>query len=76
MHVEFGDDRRGHHVVQVPITGPIWAVFHRPGTHPYVVHLSGGRRAVAGTVEVVEDDTHRWDSRTCGGVVMERCIEP
>ena len=43
VHVEFGVDPRQHQVVQVPATGPIWAVFHRPGTHPYVVHVYDGR---------------------------------
>jgi hypothetical protein len=77
VHVEFGADPRQHEVVQVPATGPIWAVFHRPGTHPYVVHVYDGRttRTLSGVVAVVEDEGHKWDSRTCGLVVMGNCIE-
>ena len=52
-------------------------MFHRPGTHPYVVHVYGrSTGALQGVVEVVEDATHRWDSRTCGAVVMGECLEP
>ena len=78
VHVEFGVDARQHEVVQVPATGPIWAVFHRPGTHPYVVHVYDGRttRTLSGVVAVVEDETHKWDSRTCGLIIMEICIAP
>ena len=78
VHVEFGVDPRQHEVVQVPATGPIWAVFHRPGTHPYIVHVYDGRttRTLSGVVAVVEDETHKWDSRTCGLIVMEICIAP
>ncbi len=78
VHVEFGVDPRQHEVVQVPATGPIWAVFHRPGTHPYVVHVYDGRttRTLSGVVAVVEDETHKWDSRTCGLIIMEICIAP
>jgi len=78
VHVEFGVDPRQHEVVQVPATGPIWAVFHRPGTHPYVVHVYDGRttHTLSGVVAVVEDETHKWDSRTCGLIVMEICIAP
>lgn len=81
VHIEFAGDPRQHEVVQVPVTGPVWAVFHRPGTHPYVVHVATGRdrrdrRTLAGVVDVIEDETHRWDSKTCGVVVMGECIEP
>lgn len=76
VHVEFGDDVRQHHVVQVPVTGPIWAIFHRPGTHPYVVHVyDHGTKAIAGTVDVIEDEAHKWDARTCGAVIVGECIE-
>ena len=78
VHVEFGGDGREHHVVQMPAGGPIWAIFHRPGTHPYVVHVYDGRRtrALSGVVDVGEDETHTWDSQTCGVIVMGECIEP
>ncbi len=78
VHVEFGVDPRQHQVVQVPLTGPIWAVFHRPGTHPYVVHVWSDRlpTTLAGVVEVVDDPEHPWKSLTCGVVVEGKCIEP
>jgi len=78
VHVEFGADPRQHEVVQIPLTGPIWAVFHRPGTHPYAVHVYGGGRltTLRGRVEVVDDAQHPWRSLTCGAVVEGNCIEP
>ncbi len=77
VHVEFGDDIRQHEVVQFPATGPIWAVFHRPGTHPYVVHIYGARTtALSGLVEVVEDPARPFGPGTCGAVVMGECLEP
>ena len=78
VHVEFGTDPRQHQVVQIPLTGPIWAVFHRPGTHPYVVHVYGGEllTTLQGLVEVAEDPEHPWRSLTCGAVVEGNCIEP
>jgi plastocyanin len=78
VHVEFGADPRQHEVVQIPLTGPIWAVFHRPGTHPYAVHVYGGGRltTLQGLVEVVDDPEHPWSSLTCGAVVEGNCIEP
>jgi len=77
-HVEFGDDPRQHHVYQIPATGPIWAIFHRPGTHPYVVHIyrDTGTTVLRGLVEVVEDPQHPWGPGTCGTVVMGDCLEP
>ena len=77
VHIEFGVDGRQHEVVQIPVTGPIWAVFHRPGTHPYLVHIGAGKalRTLDGVVDVIEDETHRWDSKTCGVVVMGECLE-
>ena len=77
-HVEFGEDLRQHHVHQIPPTGPIWAIFHRPGTHPYTVHIYGDKTttAVHGIVEVAEDPEHPWGAGTCRAVVMGDCIEP
>ena len=71
VHVEFGADPRQHEVVQIPMTGPIWAVFHRPGTHPYAVHVYGGGQltTMPGRVEVVDNPEHPWASKTCGVVV-------
>jgi hypothetical protein len=77
VHLQLTGDGRQHDVVQVPITGPIWAVFHRPGTHPYIVHVYGPRmRTLAGAVSVTTDETHRWESGTCGVVVEGNCLEP
>lgn len=78
VHVEFGEDPKQHHVYQMPANGPIWAVFHRPGTHPYTVHIYGGKTTTAlpGLVEVVEDPEHPWGIGTCGAVVMGDCLEP
>ena len=77
VHLELGGDGGRHEVVQIPITGPIWAVFHRPGTHPYVVHVYGRQtRALHGIVFVTTDETHRWQSGTCDVVVEGNCLEP
>jgi hypothetical protein len=78
VHVEFGVDPQQHHVVQIPATGPIWAEFHRPGTHPYVVHIYGTKATTTlhGIVEVVEDPQHPRTPGTCPAVVMGECIEP
>ena len=79
VHVEFGGDLRQHQVFQIPATGPIWAIFHRPGTHPYVVHIynDGGKTTVlSGLVEVAENPAHPWGLGTCGAVVQGDCIEP
>jgi plastocyanin len=77
VHVEFGVDPSAHQVFQMPATGPIWAIFHRPGTHPYVVHIYDGKTIVLhGLIEVVEDPDRPWGLGRCGAVVMEVCIEP
>ena len=77
VHVEFGEDPKRHHVFQVPAGGPIWAVFHRPGTHPYVVHIYDGKTTVLhGVVEVLESPERPWGLGTCGAIVMEECVEP
>ena len=77
VHVEFGEDPGRHQVFQIPAAGSIWAIFHRPGTHPYVVHIYDGKTTVLhGVVEVLEDPEHPWGQGTCGAVVLEQCIEP
>ena len=77
VHVEFGEDPGRHHVFQVPAGGPVWAIFHRPGTHPYVVHIYDGKTTVLhGIVEVLESPERPWGLGTCGAVVMEECVEP
>ena len=77
VHVEFAADVGGHQVVQLPATGPIWVVFHRPGTHPYVIHVyERPERTLRGMVEVTEDPQQPWDSSSCGVSVMGACLEP
>jgi len=78
VHVEFGVDPTQHHVVQIPWNGSIWAVFHRPGTHPFVVHIYAAKTTTTlhGIVEVVEDPQRPWAPGTCAAVVMGDCIEP
>jgi hypothetical protein len=77
-HVEFGWDPSQHHAYQIPGTGPVWAIFNRPGTHPYVVHIyrDNAVDVLRGIVEVVEDPRHPWGPGTCGAVVMGDCLEP
>ena len=78
VHVEFGNDPRQHEVIQIPLTGPIGAVFHRPGTHLYAVHVygGGGLTTLRGRVEVAHNPGHPWESTTCGVVVRGNCVEP
>ena len=77
VHLQFSGDIRQHEVVQIPVTGPAWAVFHRPGTHSYVVHVYGREtRTLEGVVRVTTDDTHQWQSGTCDVVVEGNCIVP
>ena len=78
VHVEFGVDPRQHEVVQIPLTGPISAVFHRPGTHPYAVHVYGGGQmtTLLGRVEVTDNPEHPWEGTTCPVVVKGACLEP
>jgi hypothetical protein len=78
VHAEFGWDPGQHHVYQIPGTGPVWAIFHRPGTHRYVVHIYRGNAVdvLHGIVEVVEDPRHPWGPGSCGAVVMGDCLEP
>lgn len=77
VHVEFAGDAREHKIVQVPAAGPTWAIFYRPGTHPYVVHLYGpGAATLRGLVDVIEDPREPWTGTTCGAVPLGECIEP
>ena len=77
VHLQFSGDIRQHEVVQIPAKGPIWAIFHRPGTHPYVVHVYNRQtRALPGVVSVTTDETHKWESGTCDVVVEGNCIAP
>jgi hypothetical protein len=77
VHIEFARDGGEHHLVQFPAAGPIWAIFHRPGTHAYVVHVYGARtETLAGSLEVVEDPHYKYESPECVATIMGVCIEP
>ena len=77
VHLQFGGDPAGHQVIQVPTTGPFWVVFHRTGTHPYVVHVYGAKeRALPGVVEVTQGPQQGAESPSCSVAVMGVCIEP
>lgn len=74
-HVDFVGAAGEHRVFQVP--GEIWAIFHRPGVHTYVVHLERGANVVTlrGAVEAVDepDVSHpTCDDLTVMGVCIER----
>jgi plastocyanin len=75
VHVEFLGDAGRHRVFQIPTE--IWAIFHRPGSHPYEVHFPGPKAVtLRGTVEAVEDPSGRPDPHTCDSfTVMGECIE-
>ncbi len=68
-------DPERHHVFQVPEA--IWAVFHRPGRHPFEIHLlDGAFPTLRGAVEVQYDPFGRPDALPCSGItVMGACIE-
>ena len=77
VHLQFVGDIRQHEVIQIPVTGPAWAVFHRPGTHPHVVHIYERQtRALEGVVSVTTDATHQWQTTTCDVVVEGDCLAP
>ncbi len=75
VHVEFIGNSGRHRVFQVP--NEIWAIFHRPGLHPYEVHFRGPKAAtLRGTVEAAEDPSGRGDPHTCDSLtIMGECIE-
>jgi plastocyanin len=77
VHVQFAADGRQHEVVQIPGTATIWVVFHRPGEHPYEVHVvvDGRERTLRGLVEVAEGAPRAVDPSACGVTVMGVCIE-
>ncbi len=76
VHVDFLGDAGQHHVYQVP--GSIWAIFHRPGRHPYVVHFkTDGGRELRGVVEVESGTIPGPLPPTCTGfTVMGECLDP
>ena len=53
------------------------AIFHRPGAHPYVVHIYGREtRTLSGVVEVGGDAHDKWEPPACAVTVTGVCIEP
>jgi hypothetical protein len=77
VHVQFFGDARGHDVIQISGAATIWAVFHRPGTHYYEVHVfhHGRERALRGVVDVTEGTSRAAEPPACGVEVMGVCIE-
>ncbi len=75
VHVELIGPEGEHHVFQVP--GRIWAEFHRPGPHPYVVHFeSGAPRELSGFVRIDGEAQPAVTPSECTGLtVQETCIE-
>ena len=77
-HVEFLGTSSEHRVFQIP--GQIWAEFHVPGRHEYVIHLSGGSARMVelrGAAEVREDPAAQPGLPECHGAVtvMGVCLE-
>lgn len=76
VHVDFLGEAGQHHVYEVPKS--IWAIFHRRGRHPYVVHFeTGGGRELRGVVEVEVGPVPGPPPPTCTGfTVMGDCLAP
>jgi len=78
VHIQFtmkNPNGEQHHIVQVP--EQIWAIFHKMGRHPFVVHfLDRTMPDLYGAVEVVGDPYGRPDPLVCNGItVMGACLE-
>jgi hypothetical protein len=76
VHIQFlMQDGGQHHIFQVP--EQIWAIFHRPGRHSYVVHFRDPRiSTLEGAVEVMGDSRGRPDPHVCSGITVQgACIE-
>lgn len=78
VHIQFNmknPNGEQHHVIHVP--DQIWAIFHRVGRHPFVVHfLDRAVPDLSGAVEVVSDPYGRPDPLVCSGItVMGACFE-
>jgi hypothetical protein len=76
VHVEFFD-RSGeqHHVIHEP--DRIWAIFHRPGRHLFVVHFLDRKHAdLHGAVDVGEGPHGGPDPLLCSWITpMGGCLE-
>ena len=76
IHLEFEGGRGEHNVAQLPATGPFWAVFLRPGTHRYVVHVYEAReRGLVGVIEVADEAKPASEVPDCDLAVMDVCVE-
>ncbi len=78
VHIEFhmpGGNGNQHQLFQVP--SAIWAIFHRTGTHPFVVHFSDPSiPPLNGAVEVVESASGGPTHRVCNGITVQgECVE-
>lgn len=76
LHIDLVGDAKQHHVFRV--SGEIWAIFHQPGRHAYIVDFddAGGGR-LRGVVDVTEDSVSGSLPPTCSTVtVMDICLEP
>ncbi|MBI4269830.1 MAG: hypothetical protein HY615_05805 [Candidatus Rokubacteria bacterium] len=72
VHIEFANDD-GHRLFE--IGERVSAVFHRPGRHPYVVHV-GADTTLRGVVDVEDDPQAAAGQAICRGVtIKETCVE-
>jgi len=76
MHIDLVGDAKQHHVFRV--SDEIWAIFHRPGRHAYIVHLEDpGGGLLRGVIEVTQESVSESAPPTCSTVtVMGACLEP
>ena len=75
VHVQFIYESGRHQIFQVQTE--IWAIFHRPGLHPYEVHFSAPKAAtLRGAVDALEDPARPGGPHICDSLtVMGECIE-
>lgn len=76
MHIDLVGDAKQHHVFRV--SGAIWAIFHRPGRHAYIVHFDDpGGRLLRGVIDVTQESVSESAPPTCSTItVMGACLEP
>ncbi|MGH2437133.1 MAG: hypothetical protein ACRDFA_09075 [bacterium] len=75
VHIDLVGDAKQHHVFRM--SGAIWAIFHRPGRHAYIVHFEEpGGGLLRGVIEVTQEDVSESAPPTCPVTVMGVCLEP
>lgn len=76
MHIDLVGDAKQHHVFRV--SDAIWAIFHRPGRHAYMVHFEDpGGGLLRGVIEVTQESMSESLPPTCPTItVMGACLEP